>query len=145
MKKFANKEWYTVEEEKNEFVFYHYCKSPWFRFIEKEITSYDFNDKIEKYEIEKILYNEKNKSLEIFSLIQGVHQKVTIKENSFSIVDIDFIYYVEYVGDTSVKRKILAANKRGLKNIRRIENCAQNTSNKRKKYDASDEPPAPPK
>lgn len=144
MKKYANKEW--CELNNKELTFYDYCRPLWFKFNEKEFIRNDgAYGKVEKYEISKILYNSKNESLEIYSLIRGdVTLKISITEKDKHCLNINYVYYVDSEDESSIKINSVYMDKSEFKKLKEVKACNLNRSKKVQKKDSLEEPPAPP-
>lgn len=145
MKKYANKDWYYLTETNKELVLYRYCTLLSFTFTEKEIITKDTPySELEKFPVDKILYDEQKKSLDIYSVINGVTQKGSITHYDENKIKIDFVYYVATEGDTNVKRQVILTNKKGFKKVKNIDVCDKKNV-KIRKLKQAEEPPPPPR
>lgn len=146
MKKYADKDWCFIKKENNEFVFYNYCKPLWFRFTDKEfITNDGAYGTIEKYGVEKILYNNKEQSLEIYSGINGVTLKLTITKVDNNTLNISYLYFVDVEDKSSIRYSHEAMAKSEFNKLKIVKACNLNKRIKVAKEDTFEEPPAPPK
>lgn len=145
LKMYSDKNWYYIKKENDKFVFYNYCKPLWFKFNAKEfITNDGAYGNVEKYKIEKVLYNEKNKSLEIYSEINGVTLKRIITKNHKYTLNIRSVFFVDIEDESSISYNHDAIVDSEFKKLKIVKACNLNKSTKVKKIDSIEEPPAPP-
>lgn len=142
---YSDKNWYYIKKENNNFVFYNYCRPLWFKFNEIEFLANDgAYGKVEKYKIEKVLYNKENESLEIYSEMQGVTLKRIITKINEYTLNIKFVYFVDVEDELSIKYNHDAIVESEFKKLKIVKACKSNKSKKVKKTDSNEEPPPAP-
>ncbi|TDE42009.1 hypothetical protein E0I26_14930 [Flavobacterium rhamnosiphilum] len=145
MNYYANKEWYYLEENNNELFFYKFCHPHLLKFDEKEVIMIGALNLVEKFKIDKIIINQKNQSLEIYSIVIGVTQKIIISKNDKHKININFSYFVnEEKEDNLNKFTRIATTKKGLNKVKVKEFCDSSKSKKVKSQESFEEPPLPP-